>query len=285
MKILLINDDGIHAPGLWAAANALRKVGDVVMLAPDREQSGVGGSLTLRMPVRSRQVTISPDLNSDGATPGALTAYAVEGTPADCCILALEKLVGRVDLVVSGINPGSNLGWDTMVSGTVGGAVQGYVRGYPTVAISVGSIQDPMFGPAARLLTVLADRLADWDSDGGLFLNINVPSVALDKITGVDITRLGGRSYGESVREEGTGHQHKYWINRDRPMSRDPQPGTDIWAVRNNHISITPLHAGLGNPDQIPAIEGFLSGLANDLLDPQPSPATDASSGSLLDPG
>ena len=235
--------------------------------------------------MRARQVAISPDLNSDGATPGALTAYAVEGTPADCCVLALEKLVGRVDLVVSGINPGSNLGWDTMVSGTVGGAVQGYVRGYPNCRHIRGFHSRPHVWPGGRLLTVLADRLADWDSDGGLLLNINVPSVALDKITGVDITRLGGRSYGESVREEGTGHQHKYWINRDRPMSRDPQPGTDIWAVRNNHISITPLHAGMGNPDQIPAIEGFLSGLTNDLLDPHPSPATDASSGSLLDPG
>ena len=285
MKILLINDDGIHAPGLWAAATALRKVGDVVMLAPDREQSGVGGSLTLRMPVRARQITIYPDPSVDGYAPGSLTGYAVEGTPADCCILALEKLAGRVDLVVSGINPGSNLGWDTMVSGTVGGAIQGYVRGFPAVAISVGSIRDPMFGTAARLLTILADRLDKLDSTQELFLNINVPSVALDKITGVDITRLGGRSYGESVREEGVEPHKRYWINRDRQMSRDPQPGTDIWAVRNNHISITPLHIGLGNPDQIPEVEGFLSGLANDLLDPQPSPASDASSGSLLDPG
>ncbi len=282
MKILLINDDGIHAPGLWAAANALRKVGDVVLLAPDREQSGVGGSLTLRMPVRARQVTVYPDPADDGASPGALSGYAVEGTPADCCILALEKLAGRVDLVVSGINPGSNLGWDTMVSGTVGGAVQGYVRGYPTVAISVGSIRDPNFTPAARLLTVLADRLSEWDSNRGVFLNINVPSMALDKIAGVEFTRLGGRSYGESVREEGTGHQKKYWISRDRPMSRDPEPGTDIWAVRNNHISITPLHTGLGNPDQIPEIKEFFSGLANDLINPRRTAAADTSTGTLL---
>ena len=285
MKILLINDDGIHAPGLWAAANALRKVGDVVMLAPDREQSGVGGSLTLRMPIRAREITVYPDPSIDGSSPGKLTGYAVEGTPADCCILGLEKLVGSVDLVVSGINPGSNLGWDTMVSGTVGGAFQGYVRGYPTVAVSVGSIQDPNFTPAARLLTVLADRLSEWDTSRQLFLNINVPSMALDKITGVEFTRLGGRSYGESVREDGIGHQKKYWINRDRPMARDPQPGTDIWAVRNNHISITPLYIGLGNAEQVPEVEGFLSSLANDLIDPQPSPATDPSPGSLLDPG
>lgn len=285
MKVLLINDDGIHAPGLWAAAEALRKVGDVAMLAPDREQSGVGGALTLRMPVRARQVTINSDDSSDAATPGDLTAWAVEGTPADCCVLALEKLVGRVDLVVSGINPGSNLGWDTMVSGTVGGAVQGFVRGYPTVAISVGSIRDPMFAPAARLLTVLADRLTEWDKGRELFLNINVPSMALDKITGVEFTRLGGRSYGESVREEGIDPHKRYWLNRDRQMSRDPQPGTDIWAVRNNRISITPMHIGLGNGDQIDEVGEFLSGIANDLLDQQPSTASDSSLGSLLDPG
>ena len=263
MRTLLINDDGIHAPGLWAAAAALKKVGDVTVMAPDREQSGVGGALTLRAPVRARQLEATPQLPGDADAPGSLDAWAVEGTPADCCVLALEKLVvGRVDLVVSGINSGSNLGWDVMVSGTVGGAVQAYVRGYPTIAISVGSIRDPLFETAAQLLTPLAERLKRWPRDNELFLNVNVPSVAPDRIAGVEITNLGGRSYGESVREEGTGHQKRYWINRDRPMSHNPQQGTDLWAVRNNRVSITPLRLGLGAEEKIPEVSAFLEGLS-----------------------
>ena len=285
MKTLLINDDGIHAPGLLAAAGALQEVGDVAVVAPDREQSGVGGALTLRNPVRAREVSFDPGSSGNGTSAGKITAYAVEGTPADCCVLALEKLAGPVDLVVSGINSGSNLGWDVMVSGTVGGAVQGFVRGYPTIAISVGSIRDPMFGPAARLLTALAGRLKDWPRDRQLFLNVNVPSMALDRIKGIEVTRLGGRSYGESVREEGIGAQKRYWINRDRPMAQNPETGTDTWTSKNERISITPLHIGLGNPDQIPQIKDLLSGLSTDLLDSQASTPADASPGSLLDPG
>ena len=190
-----------------------------------------------------------------------------------------------MDIVVSGINSGSNLGWDVMVSGTVGGAVQAFVRGYPTIAISVGSIRNPMFIPAATLLTALVGRLKDWPRDRGLFLNVNVPSMALDRVKGMEVTRMGGRSYGESVREEGIGAQKRYWINRDRPMAQSPETGTDTWASKNDHVSITPLHIGLGNPDQIPQIKDFLSGMFTDLLDGQASTPANASPGSLLDPG
>ena len=266
MKILLINDDGIHAPGLWAAAKALRSVGELFVVAPDREQSGVGASLTLHAPLRVRTVPVNSLLESDGESPFEVTAYSAEGTPGDCAILGLEKLVGKVDLVVSGINSGSNLGWDTIVSGTVGGAIQGFVRGYPTIAISVGSVRDPIFDGAARLLGLVALRLRESPPDFPLFLNINVPSLQLDKLTGVQVTKLGGRSYGESVREEGVGAQRKYWISRDRPLGSTAQEGTDSWAVRNNQISITPLHLGLGNDDQVPDVETLLKDLPSALL-------------------
>ena len=266
MKILLINDDGIHAPGLWAAAKALRSVGELFVVAPDREQSGVGASLTLHAPLRVRTVPVNGLLESDGESPFEVTAYSAEGTPGDCAILGLEKLVGKVDLVVSGINSGSNLGWDTIVSGTVGGAIQGFVRGYPTIAISVGSVRDPIFDGAARLLGLVALRLRESPPDFPLFLNINVPSLQLDKLTGVQVTKLGGRSYGESVREEGVGAQRKYWISRDRPLGSTAQEGTDSWAVRNNQISITPLHLGLGNDDRVPDVETLLKDLPSALL-------------------
>ena len=285
----MTNDDGIHAPGLWAAAQALAQVGEVFVVAPDREQSGVGASLTLHAPVKARALEIpalgrlSAAANEEAAANTEqqaaeprhpVTAFSVEGTPGDSCILGLEKLVGAVDLVVSGINSGSNLGWDVMVSGTVGAALQGYVRGYPTVAISVGSVQNPRFDGAANLLRLIAQRLEQQlnrplGERGGkepFLLNVNVPSLAPEQITGVQVTRPGGRSYGESVREEGLGHQKRYWISRNRPVMADNGEGTDMWAAKNNRISITPLHLNLGHQEQLPRIESLLDGVPEALL-------------------
>ena len=284
LKILLTNDDGIHAPGLWAAAQALAQVGELFVVAPDREQSGVGASLTLHAPVKARSLKIpaagrlSAAANEEAASNDEqqaevrhrVTAFSVEGTPGDSCILGLEKLVGAVDLVVSGINSGSNLGSDVMVSGTVGAALQGYLRGYPTIAISVGSVQNPRFDGAAALLRLISQRLAQWEANNEsrepFLLNVNVPSLAPEQITGVQVTRPGGRSYGESVREEGTGHQKRYWISRNRAVMADNGEGTDMWAVKNNRISITPLNLNLGHADQVPRIESLLAGVLGELL-------------------
>lgn len=277
---MLTNDDGIHAPGLWAAAQALSQVGEVCVVAPDREQSGVGASLTLHAPVVARSLEIpalerlSAAANEEAASADEqqaeirhrVTAFSVEGTPGDSCILALEKLVGSVDLVVSGINRGSNLGWDVMVSGTVGAAFQGYFRGYPTIAISVGSVQNPRFDGAASLLRLMAQKLSRDADRNPFLLNINVPSLAPDQITGVEITRPGGRSYGESVREEGTGHQKRYWIARNRPVMADNGEGTDMNATKNNRISITPLHLNLSHQEMLPRVEALLAGVPEALL-------------------
>jgi 5'-nucleotidase len=242
-------------------------VGEVCVVAPDREQSGIGTALTLHRPVRACSVPTRSYLGEEAETSHPLIAYVVEGTPGDSCLLALEQLVGKVDLVVSGINIGSNLGWDIIVSGTVGAAVQGYVRGYPTIAISVASVQNPVFDGAAQLLRLIASRCQQTSGTGSFFLNINVPSIPLEQITGVQVTRLAGRSYGESVRSEGTGSQQRYWISRNRPIQNDNGEGTDIWALKNNRISITPLHLDLADQDQIPEIETFLADLPAQLLD------------------
>lgn len=266
MKILLTNDDGIHAPGLWAAARALRHVGEVFVVAPDREQSGVGASLTLHAPLRVRSILVDPALSGNGDAPHQIAAYAVEGTPGDSCILALEQVVGAVDLVVSGINSGSNVGWDVMVSGTVGAAIQGYVRGYPTIAISVGSVLSPRFDESAMLLQLLGHRLAQRPPATNFFLNINVPSLPLAEIKGLQVTQLGNRSYAESIRQEGDGAQKRYWIARNRPISGNDVQGTDIWALKNGRISITPLQLSLGNQQQIPTIEDLFADIPNQLL-------------------
>ena len=257
----------MHAPGLWAAARALAQAGQVCVVAPDREQSGIGTALTLHRPVRARAVPVSTYLGDAADLPNPVTAHAVEGTPGDSCLLALEQLVGKVDLVVSGINTGSNLGWDIIVSGTVGAAVQGYLRGFPTIAVSVASVQNPLFDGAARLLQLVARRLEHNPPRVSFFLNINVPSLPLEQVGGVQVTRLAGRSYGESVRTEGTGNQQRYWISRNRPIQNDNGEGTDIWALKNNRISITPLNLDLANQDQMPDIEAFLADLPAQLLD------------------
>ncbi len=274
MKILLTNDDGIRAPGLWAAAEALRKVGEVFVVAPDREQSGVGASLTLHSSVKVSPEPVPDSINSasqsneNGAYP--VTAYSVQGTPGDSCILALENVVGAVDLVVSGINSGSNLGWDVMVSGTFGAALQGYVRGFPTIAISVGAVNNPQFAAASQLLEMMAQRFRDGAPSSSLFLNVNVPSMTAERISGLMVTQLGSRSYGESVRVEGTGDDKEYWISRNRPISSALVDGTDIWAMKNNYISVTPMQISFGQQQQVADVEKLVDGISDQLLKPPP---------------
>lgn len=287
MKILLTNDDGIHATGLWAAARSLAAVGEVAVVAPDREQSGVGASMTLHAPLFAHEVPAEQYLRQfapgaatppraadavwDPPAPGAaasalphpVTAWAVQGTPADSCILALEQLVTpKPDLVVSGINRGSNLGWDVIVSGTVGAAVQGFVRGYPTIAVSVGSVQSPRYDLAALIVGRLARRLAAAPAvSPPYFLNVNVPNEPAGKIAGVQVTQLGGRAYGESVRaEESFGHR-RYWISRNRPVLAGGD-GSDIAAHKANYITITPLGMALSATDErIAMAQSLLEGL------------------------
>ncbi len=285
MKILLTNDDGIHATGLWAAARSLAEVGEVAVVAPDREQSGVGASMTLHSPLFVHQVPAeqylaqfapgddtpprsadavyipASDVRVEPAHP--ITAWAVQGTPADACILALEQLVTpKPDLVVSGINRGSNLGWDVIVSGTVGAATQGWVRGYPTIAISVGSVQAPRYQLAAQVVAHLARRLDDApEVSPAYFLNVNVPNEPADKIAGVKVTRLGGRAYGESVRsEESFGHR-RYWISRNRPVLAGGE-GSDIDASKANYIGITPMGMAFSTTDErVEMVRGLVDGL------------------------
>jgi len=270
MKILVINDDGIAAPGIWAAARALRQVGEVVVVAPDRQQSGVGASLTLHAPVKAGEWAVEQEFQpgseneEDGLYP--VSAFSVEGTPGDSCILALETLVKDVDLVVSGINAGSNVGWDVMVSGTVGGAVQGFIRGINTIAISVAAVTGTKYDIAEKILKPLAGKFKDYSGDT-LFLNVNIPKIEMAQVAGVRVTRMGRRSWGENVRVENVGPEKRYWISRNKPSSETPAPDSDIAALKNNCISITPLHIGLGNDSAMPGVEALLGDIPQQMLD------------------
>ena len=236
----------------------------------------MGAALTLHGTVEVREVAIDPQLAGDSPVLFDVVAYSVDGTPADSCVLALEKLVGKVDRVVSGINAGSNTGWDVIVSGTVGAALQGYFRGYHTIAISVGGVRSPIFDGAARLVGLMARRLDERRDELGkqdhFLLNVNVPNVALDRIAGLKVTTLGGRSYGESVTErfgqsaDAVDDIKRYQISRNVPMSANVVEGSDIWALKNNHVSITPLHIALGHQERMPEVETLVAGLSDQLL-------------------
>ena len=261
MKILVTNDDGIYAPGLWAAVEALKGCGEIFVVAPDREQSGVGTSLTLHAPIRACEIPSQVHGSSYD-----IKAYSVEGTPADSCVLALERLVGPVDLVVAGINQGSNLGMDVLISGTVGAALQGYVRGYLSIAISVAAVRDTRFEVAASLLRLMGQSLAEGAAMPLSLVVINLPNEPADKIEGVDITHLGGRSYGETVSEGDDRRRKYYWISRSQPVEQEYPKDTDIWAVRHNRISITPIHSDLTDKKRMLALHSIFEGHTLQLL-------------------
>lgn len=247
MRILVTNDDGVYAPGLWAAVEALQSIGEVVVVAPDREQSGVGPSVTLNSPVRAVEVV--------PVVPGTQT-FAVEGTPADSVILALETLIEKVDLVVAGINSGANLGEDVLISGTVGATLQGYFRGIPSLAVSVASLHNARFEAAAQLLTALARQAGDGLLPKPVLLNVNLPPVAPEDIKGIDVTRLARRTYADTVRQGDDGKRKYYWITRTRP-AWEMEEGTDVWSVRHRKVSITPLRTDITSTAALSAIEGL----------------------------
>ncbi len=246
MRILVTNDDGIYAEGLWALVRALSEVCQVVVVAPDREQSAVGAAVTVHQPVRARE--INPPVEG-------VKSYAIEGTPADSVILALKVLVDdEIDLLVSGINEGSNLGNDVLISGTVGAAIQGYLNGISSIAISVAALTDVHFDVAARLAVVLARAAVAKTMPQGMLLNVNLPNLPLDQIKGVEVAKLGQKSYEDVIQEGHDGKRKYYWIVRGKRVWQ-PEEGTDIWALLNDRIAITPLHINLTSSLSYPSIK------------------------------
>lgn len=246
MKILVTNDDGIYARGLWTLAVELQKIAEVVVVAPDREQSATGTSVTLHQPLHYTEAKpIIPRIK----------AYSVEGTPSDSVILALGMLE-EVGIVFSGINEGANLGDDVLISGTVGAALQGYFHGLPSVALSVMIGQEVYFEVAARLANLVASRIVNDSLSTGMLLNINLPNLPLNAIKGVEITKPARRSYSDLIKEGHDGKRKYYWIVRGEPQW-NKEEGTDIWAVEEGRISITPLRGEMSLDGQSPFIEGL----------------------------
>jgi 5'-nucleotidase len=228
--ILLTNDDGINAQGLMALRKAFEALGDVMVMAPDRECSAVGHAITLRKPLRVHQID--------------KTTFEIEGTPTDCVLIAICSLMDRMpDLVVSGINHGPNLGDDVTYSGTVGAAMEGALWGIPSVAISVVGLKRVSLSVAAQIGVRLAKQILQQKVPRNPLLNVNVPDLPEDRIRGVRVTKLGrrGRFAEELVtRKMDAQGAVRYWIGGEEPAwIGDAQ--TDITAIEEGYVSVTPL--------------------------------------------
>lgn len=243
MNILLSNDDGVHAEGIKALAAELRKIANVIVVAPDRNRSAASSSLTLVEPLRPFKLD-----NGD---------YCINGTPADCVHLALNGfLAGRVDLVVSGINAGVNLGDDVLYSGTVAAALEGRHLGLPSVAVSLDGRQH--FETAARVVCDLIPRLHGELLKSREILNINVPDIPYEKLKGIKITRQGYRqSAAEVIKQIDPRGEAIYWIGPSA-LPDDESEGTDFHAVQNGYVSITPIQVDMTAYHSLTALQGWL---------------------------
>ena len=250
MKILLTNDDGIYADGLRAVCAELSKIGEVFVVAPDREMSATGHGITIHKPLRVEEIA---------SFAYAKRAWAVDGTPSDCVKLAVECLLkeNRPDIVLSGINRGPNLGTDVLYSGTVSAAIEGVILGVPSVAISLTAFENPYYDFAAVFSRTIVTRVLKEGLPPDTLLNINVPSLPRQDLAGIEVTRLGVRRYRNvfDKRMDPRGKTY-YWLAGE-VVETDDEPDTDSMAIKNNMISITPIHFDLTRLDMMDMIRDW----------------------------
>lgn len=237
MRILLTNDDGIYAAGLQALVNELSALAEIFVVAPDRERSGTGHSITVFEPIKVQQAKVA----------AAKKSWTVGGTPVDCVKLAISKLIDeKIDLVVSGINHGPNLGTDVLYSGTVSAAVEGVIMGVPAIAVSLNSYQREMdFSFAARFTRKAVKILKSQGIQQDTVLNINIPALATESIKGMRITKLGVRNYDNLFEERQDPRGNTYYWMGGGVMEEPQEADSDVKAVQDSYISITPIHFDL----------------------------------------
>jgi len=245
LNILITNDDGISSPGIKALEKALKPIGNIYTVAPETEQSAVAHALTLHRPLRSEKI--------------GKNKYFINGTPTDCVIIALSKLLPvKPDIIVSGINNGANLGDDITYSGTVAAAIEGTLLGIPSIAISL--VTDYKNGDglnksasklkiAAEYLKETALKVLDKGLPYDTLLNINIPNT--DAVKGVKITKQGKRVYDNAIQElKDPRGRECFWIGGGIPQW-EPGGNTDLEAVSSGYISVTPVHLDLTNYDAL----------------------------------
>jgi 5'/3'-nucleotidase len=244
MKILITNDDGVSSEGLRVLADTMKALGEVYVVAPDRERSAAAHSLTLHRPLRVEEV--------------APRIYATDGTPVDCVNLAVYGILkGHPDLVISGINNGPNLGEDLVYSGTVSAAFEATFLGIPAFAISLAAREAFRYQAAANFALKVAGHIIHNGLPQDTFLNINVPNVEEDKIRSYKITHQGKRVFADAVVEKLDPRGKKYYWIGGEDQGFQEITGTDFHAVANDYISITPLCVDLTNRAAVRELEGW----------------------------
>ncbi len=245
MRILLSNDDGYFAPGIEHLARALTALGEITVVAPERDRSGASNSLTLDRPLSLRRT--------------ANGFYHVNGTPTDCVHLAVTGMLDTLpDMVVSGINHGANMGDDTIYSGTVAAATEGYLLGVPAIAVSLVGKSGTHFATAAGIAKQLVERFIAQPIRSPVLLNVNVPDVPPEQIRGIKVTRLGRRHKAEPVVRANTPRgETVFWVGAAGEAA-DAGEGTDFHAVANNFVSVTPLQIDLTHTGQLSMIEMWI---------------------------
>ena len=248
MKILISNDDGYMAEGIKFLAEAMSSLADITVVAPDRNRSGASNSLTLENPLRVNKLDSG--------------LYRVEGTPTDCVHLAITGLLDdEPDMVMAGINAGANLGDDVLYSGTVAAAIEGRFLGLPAMAISLNGHTAVHFETAAWAAKKLVSLLLKSSLPADTILNVNVPDIPINEITGFESTRLGRRHKAEPViKELDPRGRSMYWIG-PAGEEEDAGPGTDFHAVNRGAVSITPLQIDLTSYQTIDKVANWLQGV------------------------
>jgi 5'-nucleotidase len=245
---LLTNDDGIGAPGLFALYQSIRDLGEVIVVAPSVERSAVGHAITLSDPLRVWEYERD----------GGFTGYAVNGTPADCVKIAYWAILKRKpDIVISGINRGTNTGINTIYSGTVSAATEGAILGVPSFAISLATFRNPDFSYAAKFAGKMANTLLEKGLPKGVFLSINVPPCKEEQIKGVSITRQGQALFKEvfDKRVDPNGRVY-YWLTGTK-VDKETSIDVDDGAIEANMVSVTPVHYDLTRYDFIDSLRSW----------------------------
>jgi len=249
MRVLLTNDDGLSSPGLHALARAMRSAAETFVVAPEHERSAASHAITLHKPLRAVRVALG-DIQ--------VPAWATNGTPADCVALAVLDLLGAPpDVVVSGINVGANLGMDLIYSGTVSAAVEAVLFGIPAIAISVASFTEIHWQPAAAFAAHLAREVKRHGLPPDTFLNVNAPNLPAHEIRGVEITRQSARRYVSRLEKRADPRGRDYYWLTGSPNGGESEPGTDVRAVAEGRLSITPLRLDMTHADLTPVLRSW----------------------------
>ncbi len=248
--ILVTNDDGVHSLGLSSLFKAMTALGDAYIIAPDRERSAVSHSLTMHRPIKAEQLKER--------------IYSINGTPTDCVAVGINKILpDRPAFVVSGINNGANLGDDITYSGTVSAAIESTIMGIPAFAVSLVLQQQPLSHPnfeaAAKVALKIGTYILAHSLPYDTLLNVNIPDVSHDNLRGIKLTRQGKRIYDNAIKETFDPHGQKhYWIGGGKPYWEHGED-TDIHAVQDHYVSVTPIHLDLTNYDAMQFLKNRLS--------------------------